>query len=105
MDRNRVAVYQEDQTLHSRVAVITMLGLASGEILTYLERHGTTAVRRLIRDLSWPAPVVLMAVGALIRDGLVRATQHDLEVILEPERTWTIPLPALTSPAPEVWGG
>ncbi|MBI4342908.1 MAG: hypothetical protein HY599_06040 [Candidatus Omnitrophica bacterium] len=70
-------------------ALMTSLGLVSGEILTELEAHGATPMRRLIRELEWPAPMVLMAVGALVREGLVRATQHDLEVILEPERTWT----------------
>lgn len=65
-------------------SLMTPLGIAGGEILTYLEEHGATAMRRLIRELAWPAPVVMMAVGALIREGLVCATQHDLEVILEP---------------------
>ena len=69
-------------------ALMTSLGLIGGEVLTVLEAHGATPMRRLIRELEWPAPMVLMAVGSLIREGLVRATQHDLEVILEPERTW-----------------
>ena len=106
MDRNRVAAYQQEEQLdRSRTALITTLGLACGEILTHLEQHGTTAVRRLVRELSWPAPVVLMAVGALIREGLIRATQHDLEVILEPERTWTIPLPSTRGRAAALAGG
>ena len=64
-------------------SLMTRLGLVEGEVLTYLEEHGTTALRRLVRGLEWPAPLVMMGVGALIRGGLVRATQHDLEVLLE----------------------
>ena len=105
MEHNRIAAYQRVQPSGGTVALVTTLGLASGEILTYLEQHGTTAIRRLIRELSWPAPVVLMAVGALIRAGLIRATQHDLEVLVEPERAWTIPLQATAQPVPEVRGG
>lgn len=53
-------------------------------MLTYLEGHGATPLRRLIRELPWTEPLVMMAVGALTRDGLVRALQHDLEIILDP---------------------
>jgi DNA-binding MarR family transcriptional regulator len=63
-------------------SLITPLGLVEGDVLTYLEEHGATSVRRLIRALDWPAPMVLMAVGALVRERLVRAVQHDLEVIV-----------------------
>ena len=63
-------------------SLMTPLGLIGGEVLTDLETHGATSLRRLIRELEWPAPMVMMAVGALIREGLVRAVQHDLEVIL-----------------------
>ena len=64
-------------------SLMTRVGLVEGEILTYLEGHGTTTLRRLIRDLEWTAPLVMMGVGALIREGLVRAVQHDLEVLVE----------------------
>ena len=64
-------------------SLMTPLGLISGDVLTYLEERGATAVRRIVRDLEWPAQMVTMAIGALIREGLVRAVQHDLEVIIE----------------------
>ena len=69
-------------------SLMTPLGLIAGEVLTYVEERGATAVRRLVRDLEWPAQMVTMAIGSLIREGLVRAVQHDLEVIIEtvPER-------------------
>jgi hypothetical protein len=43
-------------------------------------------MRQLIRKSEWQAPMVIMAVGALIREGLVRGIQHDLEVIVESSR-------------------
>ena len=69
-------------------SLMTPLGVIEGEILTYLEQRGATALRRLIRELEWPAPLVMMAVGALVRDRLVRAARHDLEIIVEPDRSW-----------------
>ena len=64
--------------------LVTSLGIIEGEVLLHLDINGATPVRRLIRDLEWPASLVTMAVGALIREGLVQADRHELEVILEP---------------------
>ena len=68
-----------------------------GEVLIYLEWHGATPVRRLTRELEWSAQLITMAMGALIRAGLVRAVQHELELIIaaRPEEP----------PAPAAWGG
>jgi hypothetical protein len=64
--------------------LITTLGLIEGEVLTVLEDHGATTLRGLIRELEWPARMVMMAVGALVREHLVRATQRELEMVVEP---------------------
>ena len=77
--------------------LMTSLGVVEGEVLTYLERHGATPLRRLVRELDWAAPLVTMAVGALVREGLASALQHELELI--------IAVRPKESPAPEVWGG
>lgn len=84
---------------------MTTLGIISGEVLTVLEQHGSCTVRHLIRELLWSAPLVMMAVGALIREGLVRASQHDLEIVVELRREWQIPVSPGTQAAPEAWGG
>jgi hypothetical protein len=75
----------------SDVSLMTSLGVIEGELLTYVEEHGSTPIRRLIRESSWPMPMVMMAVGALAREGLVRLIRHDLETIIKP--------------VPEAWGG
>ena len=85
-------------------SLMTTLGVIEGEALTYLEQHGATPLRRLVRELEWPAAMVMMAVGALVREGLIRATQHDLEVVVEPNRSW-IPTALVQDPVPKVWGG
>ena len=86
-------------------SLMTSIGLVEGEALTYLEAHGHTALRRLVRELEWPSPMTMMAVGALIRQGLIRAKQHDLEVMLEviacPESVDA----ARQKAVPEFWGG
>ena len=85
-------------------SLMTPLGIIEGDILTYLERHGTTSMRRLVRELEGPASLVVMAVGALIRGGLARAVQHDLEIIVEarPEDAQAARAP---DDCPEEWGG
>ena len=65
-------------------SLFTLLGLVAGDVLVYLEAHGATTLRGLIRQLEWSSPMVMMAAGALTREGLVRSTQHNLEVIVEP---------------------
>ena len=86
-------------------SLMTPLGIIGGEVLTYLEEHGATALRRLIRDLEWPAQIVMMAVGALVREGLVRAVQHDLEVILEAKPQPFHLTRGEDLRVPEAWGG
>ncbi|MBI3088431.1 MAG: hypothetical protein HYY91_06105 [Candidatus Omnitrophica bacterium] len=68
---------------HEGRSLMTELGVVGGEALTYLEARGATTLRQLIRELEWPAPMVMMAVGALVREGLVRAIRHELEVVVE----------------------
>ncbi len=80
--------------------LITTLGLIEGEVLTFLEEHGATTLRALIRELEWPARMVMMAVGALVREHLVRATQRELEVILEP-----LPALARREQRSDAWSG
>lgn len=63
-------------------SLMTPLGMVEGEVLEHLDRCEKTTLRRLNQALQWPAYMVMMAVGALIRAGLVRAAQHDLEVVV-----------------------
>lgn len=66
------------------ISLMTPIGVVAGEVLLHLERHRSMTLRRLARELKWPVRLVMMGVGALIREGLIRGIQRDLEVILEP---------------------
>lgn len=63
-------------------SIMTPLGIIEGEVRLWLETHGPATIRHLTRELPWPAAMVTMALGALIRQGLVRATKHDLDVVI-----------------------
>ena len=83
----------------------TLVGIVGGEVLTYVEEQGATPMRRLIRELEWPSQVVIMAVGALVREGLVQAMSHELEVIIEPAGTSRTCSASAPEGLPEMWGG
>lgn len=79
--------------------LMTTIGLIEGEVLTYLEDHGSTTLDELALSLEWPCRFIWMAVGALTRQGLVHVTQHELDAIVE-----TSGMPADWTESPEVWG-
>ena len=66
------------------VTLVTNLGVVAGEILTYLEENGATSLNILISKLESSSRMVVMAVGSLIRQGLVVGVQRGWEIIVEP---------------------
>ena len=62
----------------------TTISIVEGEILTYLEKHGFSRLKKVIRDLEWPMAEVMMAVGALIREGLIEVRRDRFGVLLSP---------------------
>ena len=86
-------------------SLMTTIGIVEGEVLAYLDTHGATTLRHLTRELEWPTTMIMMAVGALVREGLARAVQHELEIIVD---LWHVRPRAFASadlPVPGVWGG
>ena len=77
--------YQAQTPQNVTTSLMTLLGLVEGDILDYLEIHGPASLRRLIQRLEWPANIITMAVGSLIRHGLVHGEQRELEIMLEAE--------------------
>lgn len=63
--------------------------LAARELLNEVEWSGAVALRQLIRQLDWPEHVVMMALGELVRQGLVQVTQRELEVVVELMPEWS----------------
>ena len=64
-------------------SLMTVLGIAEGDVLEYLEGHGAASLYRVIQTQEWPSSMVIMAVGALIRQGLIRGDQRRLEPVHE----------------------
>ena len=71
---------QEDAMGESQL--MTPLGVIAGEVLTYLDAHGPTTLRHLVDALDWPAPLITMGVGALIREALAEGRQEGLEILV-----------------------
>ncbi len=67
-----------------KISLMTPLGLIEGDILRHLETRALTVIQDLIHDLEWPAHMILMAAGSLVRQGHVRAIQNKGIVALEP---------------------
>lgn len=65
------------------VSLMTPIALVEGEVLNYLEANGSSTLKRIIEELKWPAVMILMGIGALIRGGLVRAKKIQDSVLLE----------------------
>lgn len=65
-------------------SLMTTVGLVEGEILTYLEEHGGTTLRDLVRKLGRSASMVTMGVGALIRERLAQGRQQDTNIFVDP---------------------
>lgn len=82
-------IFEQDQAqrISPTPSMMTTLGLAEGEVLEHLERYGSARLRDLTRELEWSSLMVVMAVGALIRQGLVRGLRQNAEIILEPTIT------------------
>lgn len=73
-------------TLHeaSTVSLKAPLGIIEEEALAQLASFGPTSLRTLIRQMRWPSRYVTMAVGALVHEGLVRAQERELDIIVGP---------------------
>lgn len=61
------------------VPIITILGVVEGEVLEWLESHGPMPLYRLIQAQERPPSLIIMAVGALIRQGMLMGNEHRLE--------------------------
>lgn len=72
--------------LVGEMPILAQLGAVEGDVLEYLELHGPTSLYRLIQAHDWPASLGMMAVGALIRQGLVRGSEQQLECTYQDDR-------------------
>jgi DNA-binding MarR family transcriptional regulator len=66
--------------------LIITIGIIEGEILTYLENSGKATMAELTRDLEWPSSFLWMALGALVKGGLVLTEKHELDMVIYPAK-------------------
>ena len=58
------------------------LWLTEVDLLLYLDHYGATSLRHVTRHLDHPMPLVMMAVGSLLRSGRLRVRRHELEMLV-----------------------
>ena len=68
----------------SEPLVILNLDMIEGDVLGYLHEYGAAPLRRLTRELEWPSLMIRAAVDDLAHRGLLRASQCEFEVLVEP---------------------
>lgn len=78
----------QPQAGFTNASLMAWLGITEGEVLEFLEVHGPTSLYRLIQALDHPASTVIMAVGALIREGLIKGSEQRLEYVGSGEGVW-----------------
>ncbi len=63
--------------------LMTRLAMIEGTILERLEQRKVMALRKLMEELEWEPCAITMAVGSLVRQGMIRCGENGQEVFLE----------------------
>lgn len=63
--------------------LITRLALIEGSILERLERERIMALQELMEELEWEPCAIAMAVGSLVRQGIIRTKEQDQDIFIE----------------------
>ena len=65
------------------VTLVTKLGVLEGIILEKLEEREIITLQELMETLQYNPCVITMAVGSLIREGVLRSREHGQDIFLE----------------------
>ncbi len=63
-------------------SLLTMISLAEGEILNFMEKKEEVALTDIVDQLGFPEPIIMMSIGGLIRDGLVVTKRRNQFILL-----------------------
>ncbi len=63
--------------------IVMRVALIEGDIIERLEHSNPMTLRQLIENLKLEPCAAAMAVGSLIRQGLIRSFEHEGEVVVE----------------------
>jgi len=89
MDKLKKGLVSKDERhkidpLRDGLALTTLVALAGGSVLDYLEKNGPSKLLEISHQLSeWPAALVLVSVGFLIGEHLVSVKKGHRTVIVE----------------------
>jgi hypothetical protein len=87
--RDALAGPRETQfCIGEQVSLMTPLGMAAGEILTEVDSDGAVTLRHLVETIGWPVHLIVMALGVLVREGLVQAAQQGPDVRIASIAGW-----------------
>ena len=62
---------------------MTRIALVEGNVLERLENEKIIILRELIKDLDWEPCAISMAVGSLMRQGMIECTEYNQDVFIE----------------------
>ncbi|MCM8805152.1 MAG: winged helix-turn-helix domain-containing protein [Candidatus Omnitrophica bacterium] len=65
--------------------MITEIGFAAGDIWNYLDKHGESSFREIVKAIDKPRDLALMSLGWLAREGhveVVKSGRNDFKVKL-----------------------
>ena len=58
--------------------MITTIGIVAGDILSLLEEaNGPLVIKDLVKSIAASEDIILMSVGWLVREGLIKCDQYD----------------------------
>ena len=63
--------------------LMTRIALVEGNVLERLENEKIIILRELIKDLDWEPCAISMAVGSLMRQGMIECTEYNQDVFIE----------------------
>lgn len=63
--------------------LITRLALIEGSILERLEMDRVVELRELMEELEWEPCTIAMAVGSLVRQGMIKSTERGQSIFIE----------------------
>jgi len=63
--------------------LMTRLALVEGSILERLESEKIMGLRELMEELEWEPCVLTMAIGSLVRQGVIQCAEYGEDVFIE----------------------
>jgi Protein of unknown function (DUF2582). len=70
--------------------MITKIGIVAGEIWHYLDQHGESRLRVMLKGIDRPRDLILMSLGWLAREGHIILKEEASEFIIVLRKTGSL---------------